>query len=79
MFEGAKRKLERADQHVRDLDAAFTAFVDQRPHRPIIRDERKDGNLWKLWIEVIVDLDLPPELALITVMRSTTSGACSIT
>jgi hypothetical protein len=64
MFDGARLKLERADQHVRDLDAAFTAFVNQRPHRPIMYDEHKDGKI-SLRIEVVVDRELPPELALI--------------
>jgi len=64
MFESAKLKLERAEQHVRDLDSAHTAFVDQRPHRPVIKGERKDG-VWRGWIEVIVDRQLPPEFALI--------------
>ena len=65
MFESAKRKLERADKHVRDFDEVFTAFVNRRPHRPILKAQRKEGNVWRLWVEVVADAPLPPDLAMI--------------
>jgi hypothetical protein len=65
MFESAKLKLERAEKHVRDLDSAFTAFVNQRPHRPLFKAQRQDENAWRMWIEIIVDRHPPAELALI--------------
>jgi len=66
MFESAKLKLERAQQHVRDLDAAFIAFIDSRPHRPRIKAEPEDdGNTWRVWIEIIEDRPLRPDLSLL--------------
>ncbi|MEH6788961.1 hypothetical protein [Parasphingorhabdus sp.] len=65
MFESAKLKLERADEHVRDLNKMFTAFLNTRPHRPVIKGERDEGNVWRISVEVIVDRTPPPEVALV--------------
>lgn len=65
MFESAKMKLERADEHVRAFDRSFTDFINRRPHRPLFKGERKEGNVWRLWVEILVDEPLPPELSMI--------------
>lgn len=64
MFESAKLKLERAKQHIRDLDAALTSFIDERPHRPVIKGERDNGNRHRLWIEIVEDRPLRPDVPL---------------
>ena len=43
MFESAKLKIERANQHICDLEAEFTAYVATKPHRFSIYNDPKSG------------------------------------
>jgi hypothetical protein len=64
-FDSARRKLERAEQHIRDLQTTIEAWIKLRPYRPLIKAKRKDGDAWSVWIELLVDEPLPLNLPLI--------------
>lgn len=64
-FGSARRKLDRAEQHIRDLQATIEAWIKLRPYRPLIKAKRKDGDDWNVWIELLVDEPLPLNLPLI--------------
>lgn len=65
MFESARRKLDRAEHHIRDLDKVFTAFVHTDPHRAFIKGEVNDGEFVRFWVDVEFTADLPASLPLI--------------
>lgn len=64
-FQSARRKLERAKQHIRDFQTAVEAWIKLRPYRPLIKAKRKDGDDWSVWIELLIDEPMPLDLPLI--------------
>tara|TARA_R110001606_G_scaffold68836_2_gene157296 strand:+ start:754 stop:1515 length:762 start_codon:yes stop_codon:yes gene_type:complete len=65
MFESGKLKLQRADEHVRNLDEMFTAYLNLRPHRPVFKLKRNERNLWRVWVELLIDIPFPQEISLV--------------
>lgn len=65
MFDSARRKLDRAEQHIRDFESVFKDWVKLRPHRPVIKGKKENGEWSRIWIELIIDVPLPLELPLI--------------
>lgn len=61
IFDSALLKIERADQHIRDLQAAFKSFTDHHRHTVHVHGN-KNG---PLFFEIIFDAPLPPSLPLI--------------
>ena len=65
MFESAKLKLERAREHVRNLDVLFAAFMDARPHLPVVKRKRDDRGIWQMKLGIESRISPPPEIALV--------------
>ena len=65
MFESARLKLERAQEHVRNLDVLFAAFMDARPHLPVIKDKRNDRGIWQMTLEISSRIPPPTEIGLV--------------
>ena len=61
IFESAALKIERADQHIRDLQAAFEAFSQSHRHTVHVHGNVKGP----IYFEIVFDAALPPTLALI--------------
>jgi len=65
MFESAKLKLERAQEHVRKLDLLFTEFMDARPHMLVVKDKRDDRGLWQMRLEIESTISPPTEIGIV--------------
>jgi hypothetical protein len=61
MFESAKLKIERADQHISDFKAAFKAFTDHHRHTIHVLGMKKGP----MYFEIVFDAPLPSALSLI--------------
>lgn len=65
MFESVRQKLERANEHVRDLASAFKPFSHGRPHRVRIQGHIDRGVSLGISLIVVFDADLPSSIALL--------------
>lgn len=64
IFGDAERKLERASQHVHDFEAVASAWSKRCPHRPVVKAQKMNED-WRVWVELLVDVDVPPSIPLI--------------
>lgn len=71
LFQGPKLKIERAERHIRDLQAAIDAFLGRDPYPRVIEDDAERGTRT---VRMEVREVVPPNLGLIAGMRFTISG-----
>ncbi len=62
MFDSAKQKIERAENHIADLERQFAAFVAEKPHRFVVQSDPESGDLI---VRVKFEKPLPSSFALI--------------
>jgi hypothetical protein len=65
MFDGAERKLDRAKEHIVDLQTQFRAFAHSHPYTASTKVTAKDGKISEVWFEIEFSTPLPSKLALI--------------
>lgn len=61
-FRGPKLKIERAERHIRDLQAAIDAFLARDPYPHVVEDDAERG---VRWVKMEVRELVPAELGLI--------------
>src|SRR5919199_1570622 len=62
LFQGPKLKIERAERHIRDLQAEIDAFLARDPYPHVIQGDAERG---VRWVKIEVRELVPPEFGLI--------------
>lgn len=62
MFESARLKLERADEHTRNLHATFATYAFENPYRALVHLDPQNGQ--RVWVDIEAVVPLPASLGL---------------